>query len=128
MGTIPEMGTSLRIIPPTCCPRLLGALINWRGHLDQVPPALGIHLDSEGGNLQHLLFEPCAVVGVNLSGQRLQVLFGQSQGLAQVLDDALDRVGGDGPGQDGVVRPEVLMHPLDQLVPQPTGEVQIDVG
>ena len=67
-------------------------------------------------------------MGVNLFGEELQVIPGQSQGLAQVLDDALGRIGGDCPGEDGVVRSEVLMHPLDQLVPQPTGEVQVDVG
>ena len=72
------------------------------GQLDQLPPTLGIHLVPEGGKLQHFLFELCAVVGV---------------GLPKVLDDAFYRVGGDGPGEDGVVRPEVLMDPPDELVP-----------
>ena len=45
-----------------------------RRQLDQVPPSPGI---------QHLLFELYGIVGVNLFGQQLQVLFGQPQGLAR---------------------------------------------
>ncbi len=67
-------------------------------------------------------------MGVEVLGEEPQVLLGQSQGLAQVLDDALGRVGGDGPGEDGVVLPEVAMHPLDEFVPERPGEVQVDVG
>ena len=63
-----------------------------------------------------------------MAGETLQVLLRQPQGLAQVLDDTLHRVGGDGPGQDGVLRPEAPVHPLDQFVPELTGEVQVDVG
>ena len=33
----------------------------------------------------------------------------------------------DGPGQHGELRPEALVHPPDQLVPQLAGEVQVDV-
>ena len=98
------------------------------GQLDQLPPTLGIHLVPEGGKLPHFLFELCAVVGVEPLGEELQVLFGQPQGLPKVLDDAFHRVGGNGPGEDGVVRPEVLVHPQDELVPESAGEVQVDVG
>ena len=98
------------------------------GQLDQLPPTLGIHLVSEGGRLPHLLFELCAVVGVDLLGEELQVLFGQPQGLPKVPDDAFHRVGGDGPGEDGVVRPEAPVHPQDELVLESAGEVQVDVG
>ena len=52
---------------------------------------------------------------------------GKSESLAQVLDDALHLVGGDGPREDGVFRPEVPVHPLYQLVPEAPGEVQVDV-
>ena len=52
---------------------------------------------------------------------------GKPEGLAQVLDDALHLVGGDGPREDGVFRPEVPVHPLYQLVPEAPGEVEVDV-
>ena len=45
----------------------------WR-QLDQLPPTLGIYLVPEGGKLQHLLFEFCAVVGVDLLGEDLKLL------------------------------------------------------
>ena len=67
-------------------------------------------------------------MGVELPGQPLEVLPRQSQGLAQVLDDAFHRVGGNGPGQDGMLRPKAAMHPADEFVPQSAGKVQVDVG
>ena len=33
----------------------------------------------------------------------------------------------DGAGEDGEVRPEVAMHPLDQRHSQATGEVEVDI-
>ena len=96
--------------------------------LDQVAPARGVHPVPEGGEIQHLAPEVGGVVGVELPGEELQVLRGQSQGLAQVLDDALHRVGGDGPGEDGVLRAEVAVHAADELVAEAAGEVQVDVG
>ena len=50
------------------------------------------------------------------------------QGLAEVLDDAPHLVGGDGSGQDGVLRSEVAVDPFNQLVPETPGEVEVDVG
>ena len=125
---MPEMGESLRTMPPTCWPRLLGASMSWGGQLHQVAPARGLHPVPEGGELQHLVPEVGGVVGVELPGEEPQVLPGQPQGLAQVLDDALHRVGGDGPGEDGELRAEVAVHAADELVAEAAGEVQVDVG
>ena len=96
--------------------------------LDQLSPAPGIHLVPEAGKLQHLLPEVRWIVGLDLLGQELEFLLRKPQGLAEVLDDALELVGGDCPGQDGVLRPEVLMDALDQLVPETPGEVEVDIG
>ena len=98
------------------------------GQLHQVPPPRRLHPVAEEGQGQHLPFQVGGVVGVELAGEPLQVLLGQPQGLAQVLDDALHRVGADGPGQDGVLRPETPVHPPDEFVPEGPGEVQVDVG
>ena len=99
-----------------------------RPKLQQRPPARRIDAVPEGGKRQHLLPKVCGVVGVELLRQRPQVLLRQPQGFAEVLDDALDRVGRDRPRQDGELRPESPVHPLDELVPQASGEVQVDVG
>ena len=98
------------------------------GQLDEVAPAPGLHPVPEGGELQHLGPEVGGVVGVDLPGEELQVLRGQPQGLAQVLDDALHRVGGDGPGEDRELGAEVAVHAADELVAEAAGEVQVDVG
>ena len=98
-----------------------------RSKLQQRPPARRIDAVPEGGKRQHLLPKVGRVVGVELLRQRPQVLPRQSQGFAEVLDDALDRVGRDGARQDGKLRPEPSVHPLDELVPEAPGEVQVDV-
>ena len=67
-------------------------------------------------------------MGVQLLREQGQMLLRKPQGLAEVLDDALHFVRCDGSGQDGVLRPEVLVDTLDQLVPETPGEVEIDVG
>ena len=67
-------------------------------------------------------------MGVQLLREQGEMLLRKPQGLAEVLDDALDLIGRNGPGQDGVLRPEVLVDALDQLVPETSGEVEVDVG
>ena len=57
----------------------------------------------------------------------MQVVLRQPQRLPKVLHDALDRVGGNGPGQHRVLRPEVLVHPPDELVAEGAGKVEVDV-
>ena len=96
-------------------------------HIQKVAPAGGVHPLPEGGKPQHLLPQVSAVVGVDLFREEPEVLLRQTEGLAQVLDDALDGVGGYGPGKDGVVRPEATVNSLYQLVPEAAGEVQVDV-
>ena len=68
------------------------------------------------------------MVGVKLLREKGEVFLGKTEGLAQVLDDALDLVGGDGSGEDGVLRAEVTVDPLDEFVPEAPGKVQVDVG
>ena len=104
-----------------------GSVHQLGSHLQEVAPAGGVHPVPEGGNPQHLLPQVRAVVGVYLFREEPQVLLRQPQSLAQVLDDALHRVGGYGPGQDGVVRPEATVYPLYQLVPEAAREVQVYV-
>ena len=96
--------------------------------IEQIPPPGGVHLVFELRQLGHLAAQVGGVVGVQPLRQQPEALWGQSQGLAQVTDDALDLVGGDGPGQHGVLGPEVAVYPLDQLVSQPPREVEVDVG
>ena len=67
-------------------------------------------------------------MGMELFGEHSQIVFGQSKGFAQVLDDALDRVGGHGPGEDGELGAEVPVHPLDEFVSQGSWEVEVYVG
>ena len=98
------------------------------GELDEVAPARGLHPVAEGGQAEHLVAEVGAVLGVELLREQPQVVLRQAQRLAQVLDDALHRVGGDGPGKDGELGPEALVHAPDQLVPYGPGEVEVDVG
>ena len=127
-GTIFGMGSLLSTMPPTCWPRLRGGVHQLGGQFRQLPPARGVHQVAEAGQRRHLLPQPGPVVGVKLLGKPLQVFFGQSQGLSQVLDDALDRVGADDPGQDGVLRPEAPVHPLDEFVAEGAGKIEVDVG
>ena len=108
-------------------PQAPGSVHQLGSHLQEVAPAGGVHPVPEGGNPQHLLPQIRAVVGVDLPGEEPEVLLRQPQSLAQVLDDALHRVGGYGPGQDGVVRPEATMNALYQIVPEAAGEVQVYV-
>ena len=98
-----------------------------RGELDEVPPSRSVHPVLEGGQLKHLLAQQGAVVGLDLPRQAPQVLSGQAEGLAEVLDDSPGRVRGDGPREDGELRPEVLVNPAYQLVAQRAREVQVDV-
>ena len=67
-------------------------------------------------------------MGVELLGEHPQIFLWQPQGLAQVLDDPLHRVGGHGPGQYGELGAEVPVHPLDEFIPECPWEVQVDVG
>ena len=115
-------------MPPTCWLNPLGGVHQLRGEIDQVPPSGCVHPVPEVRELRHLVPQVCGVVGVKLLRQQGEVLLGKPQGLAQVLDDALHLVGGDGPGQYGVLRPEVAVDALDQLVPEPPGEVEVNVG
>ena len=105
-----------------------GGVHQLRGEVEQVPPAGGVHVVPEVRELGHLVPQVCGVVGVHLLRQQGEALPGKPQGLAKVLDDALHLVGGDRPGQDGVLRPEVAVHPLYQLVPETPWKVEVDVG
>ena len=98
----------------------------WR-QVEQVTPSGRVHPVPELGELRHLVPQVCGVVGVELLRQQGEVLLREAHGLAEVLDDALYLVGRDGPGQDGVLGPEVRVDALNQLVPEPPGEVEVDV-
>ncbi len=95
------------------------------GQLYQVAPSGSAHPVAEGGKFPHLELQRGGVMGVQLLGQQGQLLLRQPQGLAEVLDDALDAVGGNCPGQHGELRPEASVHPLDELVAQLPREVQV---
>ena len=77
---------------------------------------------------QHLLPQEPAAAVLDLLGQPPQVFLGQAEGLAEILDDALDGVGGDGAGENGELRPEMAVDPRDQVVAERAGEVEVDVG
>ena len=97
------------------------------GHLYQVAPAWGFDQTAESGKLPHLGLQRGGVAGMQLPGEQRKLVFRQAQGFAQILDDALDAVGGHGSGQHGELRPEVPVNPLDEFVPQLPGEVQVYV-
>ena len=96
-------------------------------HLKEVTPARGVHPLPEGWKSQHLLAQVSAFVGVDLLREEPEVVPGQAQGLAQVLDDALGGIGGYCAGKDGVVRPKAAVDSLYQLVPEDAREVQVYV-
>ena len=104
-----------------------GRVHQLRPQLQQRPPTKSVHAVAVGGKGEHLVAQVGGVVGVQLLRQRPQVLAGQPQRLAQVLDDSLDRVRRNGPRQDGELRPELAMHSPDELVAETSGEVQVDV-
>ena len=81
MGTISGMGESLRTMPPTCWPRLLGRVHQLGGQGQQVTPAGCLHLIPEGGQLQHLALQVTGVVGVELLGKHPQIFFGSPKAL-----------------------------------------------
>ena len=82
----------------------------------QVAPAGGVHPVAEGGKLPHLELQRGGIVGVQLLGQQGKLVLGQTQGLAQVLDGALDAVSGDCPGEYGEFRAEALVNAADEFV------------
>ena len=116
------MGAWLSTMPPTCWPRLLGACISW-GAISRRSRQPGASTRSLKAGSPSISSADPRRVGVDLPGESRRSSLRQPQGLAQVLDDALHRVGGYGPGQDGVVRPEATVYPLYQLVPEAAGEV-----
>ena len=108
--------------------QVFGEATKLRRQLYQVTPAGGVHLVAEVGQEQHLGPDAVGVAGVDPFGQLVDVLDREAQRLAQVPDAALHLVGADHAGQDGAVPAPPLVHPLDKLLTDVAGEVQVDVG
>ena len=115
-------------MPPTCCPKLLGACINWgaRDSRSRQPGASTFSLKT--GNSSISLFRSCASWEWSCLDSIRKSSLGSPKAFPRSGMIPLTRVGGYRPGQDGELRPEVAVHPFYKLVPQGSGEVQVDVG
>src|SRR5215472_15897528 len=107
---------------------MAGKVVDLPGELDEVLPDGRVHKGAELGRALHLLAQSSArPVALTQLGQPVQLDLWQPECLTQVTDRAPDPVARDRGDERRPVRSPALVYPLDQLLPDVTGKVQIDV-
>src|SRR5215468_4499482 len=107
---------------------MAGKVVDLPGELDEVLPDRRVHKGAELRRALHLLAQsPARPVPLTQLCQPVQLDLRQPERLTQVTDRAPDPVARNRGDKRRPVRAPALVHPLDQLLPDVTGKVQIDV-